>query len=87
MDSTIEESMRLKADERRAKLKAFNYRFKNHPFSVDEADNEPAYKRQGVSIENENYSREGRISRFSIDDSEDGSQIKTNNSFLHDNVD
>ncbi len=87
VDSPIEEGMRLKADERRAKLKAFNYRFKNHPFSVDDTDNEPAYKRQGVNIENEKYSKEGRISRFSIDDSEDGSQIKTNNSFLHDNVD
>ncbi|MEQ9263208.1 MAG: cell division protein FtsZ [Owenweeksia sp.] len=87
VDSPIEEGMRLKANERRAKLKAFNYRFKNHPFSVDDTDNEPAYKRQGVNIENEKYSKEGRISRFSIDDSEDGSQIKTNNSFLHDNVD
>ncbi len=87
MDSTIEESMRLKADERRAKLKAFNYRFKNHPFSVDEADNEPAYKRQGVNIESAKYSKEGRISRFTIDEGEEGNQIRTNNSFLHDNVD
>lgn len=86
-DSTIEESMKLRAEERRSQLKAFNYRFKNHPHTVDEVSNQPAYKRQGVKIENESYSSESRISRFSIDDNENGSDIKTNNSFLHDNVD
>lgn len=88
MESTIEESMKMRAEERRAKFKAFNYRFKNHPFtSVDEADNEPAYKRQGVQIEDTRYSSENRSGRFTIEDSEHGTDIKTNNSFLHDNVD
>lgn len=86
-EATIEESMRLRMDQRKANFKAFNYRFKNNPTSVDEVANEPAYKRQGVKIENGNYSTENRISRFSIDDNENGSDIKTNNSFLHDNVD
>lgn len=84
---TIEESMRMKAEERRSQLKAFNYRFKNNPFGTDEAANEPAYKRQGVKIEETRYSTESSVSRFSIDDSENGPDIKTNNSFLHDNVD
>lgn len=84
---SIEESMRMKAEERRSKLKAFNYRFKNNPFSVDETSNEPAYKRQGVKIEETRYSSESQVSRFSIDDSDNGTDIKTNNSFLHDNVD
>ncbi|WP_417589353.1 cell division protein FtsZ [Owenweeksia hongkongensis] len=84
---TIEESMRMKAEERRTKMKAFNYRFKNNPFGNDDADNEPAYKRQGVKIEETRYSTESNVSRFSIDDSNNGPDIKTNNSFLHDNVD
>lgn len=84
---SIEESMRMKAEERRSKLKAFNYRFKNNPFSIDETSNEPAYKRQGVKIEETRYSSESQVSRFSIDDSDNGTDIKTNNSFLHDNVD
>ncbi|MDZ7847834.1 MAG: hypothetical protein U5L96_14330 [Owenweeksia sp.] len=87
MDSTIQESMQMQAEERKAKFKAFNYRFKNHPFSVDDTDNEPAYKRQGVKIEDTNYSKESRAGRFTIEDGEGGSDIKTNNSFLHDNVD
>ncbi len=84
LESTIEESMQLKAEERRAQLKAFNYRFKNNPNGMD---NEPAYKRHGVDISNEKYSARTTQSRFTIDDNDGQTDIKTNNSFLHDNVD
>ena len=87
MDHTIEESMRMRVEERKAKLKAFNYRFKNHPYSIDEVANEPAYKRQGVKIEDTKYSDDSRAGRFTIEDGDGGSDIKTNNTFLHDNVD
>ncbi len=86
-EMTIEESRQLQAKERRAKLKAFNYRFKQNPYSIDETDNEPAYKRQGVKIEDHSYSSQNHSGRFSIEDGEHGTDIKTNNSFLHDNVD
>jgi cell division protein FtsZ len=84
LDSTIEESMQLKAEERRAQLKSFNYRFKN---ATDGLENEPAYKRQGVDINNEKRSSKNNQSRFTIDDADGETDIKTNNSFLHDNVD
>lgn len=87
MNASIQESMRLKAGERREKLKAFNYRFKNHQQSIEESENEPAYKRQGVNIENGNYSSESKIGRFTIGDDDEGTNMKSNNSFLHDNVD
>lgn len=87
MDSTIAESYKLRAEERRAKLKAFNYRFKNNPNGLGEASNEPAYKRHGVDINNEKYSSKSNQSRFTLDEGENGLDIKTNNSFLHDNVD
>lgn len=87
MDSTIAESYKLRAEERRAKLKAFNYRFKNNPNGLSEANNEPAYKRHGVDISNEKYSSKSNQSRFTLDEGENGLDIKTNNSFLHDNVD
>ncbi len=86
-EATVEEAMRLRMSQRKEHFKAFNYRFKNNPASVDEVANEPAYKRQGVKIEDGRYSTENRISRFSIDDGDNGPDIKTNNSFLHDNVD
>ena len=87
MDHTIEESMRMRVEDRKAKFKAFNYRFKNHPYSIDEASSEPAYKRQGVKIEDTKYSDDSKAGRFTIEDGDGGSDIKTNNTFLHDNVD
>ncbi len=81
----ISERMRLKAEERKAQFKAFNYRFKTHPYAVDDAENVPAYKRQGINIEGEKHSTENKLGRFTIN--EDDGEIKSNNSFLHDNVD
>lgn len=87
IEHTIEESMRMRVEERKARFKAFNYHFKNHPYSIDEVSSEPAYKRQGVKIEDTKYSEDSRAGRFTIEDSDGGSDIKTNNTFLHDNVD
>lgn len=86
-DGPIEESMKLRAEERRAKLKAFNYRFKNHPNGINDADNEPAYKRQGVDISNERLSQQKQHGRLSVNDGDQGSDLRSNNRFLHDNVD
>lgn len=87
-DLPIEEGIRLKQEERRTQLKQFNHRFKAHTLnSIDKVENIPAYKRQGLNIEDGKYSNESNVSRFSIDENADGTDIKSNNSFLHDNVD
>ena len=85
METPIEELLRERADERRRKLKDFNYKFKTStPSSYDEK--KPAYQRQGVNL-NENP-RESKISRTSLSgDSNDDIKLRSNNSFLHDNVD
>lgn len=86
METPIEELLRERADERRRKLKDFNYKFKNSVNNIDEFEKQPAYKRQGVDL-NEN-AREQKISRTSLsDDSNNDIQLRSNNSFLHDNVD
>ncbi len=86
METPIEELLRERADERRRKLKDFNYKFKNSVNNIDEFEKQPAYKRQGVDL-NENV-REQKISRTSLsDDSNNDKQLRSNNSFLHDNVD
>ncbi len=88
VDLPIEESIRLKQEERRAQLKQFNHRFKTHTrANIDKVENIPAYKRQGLDIDEARYSNESNVSRFSIDEGVDGDDIKGNNSFLHDNVD
>ena len=86
MNSPIEELLKERADERRRKLKDFNYKFQNNVSSIDEIEKEPAYKRQGVDL-NENP-KENKISRTTLgEDSNDEIQLRSNNSFLHDNVD
>jgi len=86
MESPIEELLRARADERRRKLKDFNYKFQNSVNNIDEIEKEPAYKRQGVDL-SENP-KGGKVSRTSLgEDSNEEIQLRSNNSFLHDNVD
>jgi cell division protein FtsZ len=86
MEMTIEETLKIRANERRRKLKDFNYKFHNNPSRVDELEKEPAYKRIGLDLnENNNYNTNSRMSLGT--DSNDDIQLRSNNSFLHDNVD
>lgn len=86
VDMSIEESLRLRADERRRKMKEFNYKFHNNPSKVDEFEKEPAYKRMGIDISN--TTTDNSKSRTSLGtDSNDDLQLRSNNSYLHDNVD
>ncbi|MEO0528073.1 MAG: cell division protein FtsZ [Bacteroidota bacterium] len=86
MNSSIEEILKDRADERRKKLKDFNYKFQNSLNNIDEIEKEPAYKRQGVELNEK--SRENKVSRTTLsEDSNDEIQLRSNNSFLHDNVD
>ena len=87
MNSPISELLKERAEERRRKMKDFNYKFNNA--KIDEIEKEPAYKRQGVSLkEVQHSSSETEISRTSIGlDDNDDVQLRSNNSYLHDNVD
>ena len=87
MDMPLEELLRSRSEERKRKLKDFNYKFQNNNSSrIDEIEKHPAYKRQGVNLNEVN--RDSKISRTSLsEDSNDEIQIRSNNSFLHDNVD
>lgn len=85
MDMTIEETLRFRAEERRKKLKEFNYKFHNNVTRIDELEREPAYKRLGVELTNQATSQNSRISVST--DSNNDLQFRSNNSYLHDNVD
>jgi cell division protein FtsZ len=86
MEMTIEETLRARADERRRKLKEFNYKFHNNVSKIDEYEKEPAYKRLGVELStNQSNSTNSRISVGT--DSNNDLQLRSNNSYLHDNVD
>jgi cell division protein FtsZ len=85
-DNPISKTLRDRADDRRKKMKAFNYKFNTS--KIDEYEKEPAYKRQGIELSNSNVKAENQVSRTSISyDENDDIQVRSNNSFLHDNVD
>lgn len=86
INSPISELLKERADERRRKMKDFNYKFNTS--KIDEIEREPAYKRQGVNLDETHHSSETNASRMSIGtDDNDDVKLRSNNSFLHDNVD
>ena len=85
-DSPISITLRERADERRQKMKAFNYKFNTS--KIEEIEKEPAYKRQGVNLKDVEHSSDVQSSRTTIGlDDNDEVQLRSNNSYLHDNVD
>ena len=85
-NNPISKSLRERADERRQKMKAFNYKFNSS--KIEEIEKEPAYKRQGVSLNDTEHSSDLHTSRTTIGlDDNDEVQLRSNNSYLHDNVD
>jgi cell division protein FtsZ len=90
LNLTIAE-LKDRAELRRKKMKDFNYKFINKlNHSIDEIENEPAYKRMGVDLSQVPPSSEAdnNKSRMSLGtDENDDIQLRSNNSFLHDNVD
>jgi len=88
LDLTIAE-LEKRADDRREKMKNFNYKFMNKiNNNVEEIEKEPAYKRRGVALDQTTHSSEITSSRTTLEvDDNDDIQFRSNNSFLHDNVD
>jgi cell division protein FtsZ len=88
LDLTIAELQQRAAD-RREKMKNFNYKFSNKlSKNIDEMDKEPAYKRMGIELDQPSHSSEFYQSRTTLQiDDTDAIQFRSNNSFLHDNVD
>lgn len=58
------------------------------PDTIEECENQPAYLRKGVVLNNVCPSSESQVSRLTLSDTDDKkAEVKSNNSFLHDNVD
>ena len=86
LEMSIEESLKFRAEERKRKMKEFNHKFNNSNSQIDEFEKEPAYKIMGIDITSTpNTNNQSRMS-LGID-SNDDVQLRSNNSFLHDNVD
>ncbi len=76
--------LKQRAKERREKMKGFNYKFNDQVSkNIDEIERQPAYKRLGVDIDTQS-----EISKTDTAlNSDNDDLLRSNNSFLHDNVD
>ena len=88
VEESPEEEMYRRSRERIMRLKEMNYRM-NSPSGITDLEKEPAYKRRNVRLDNVQNSAESNVSRFtlSVDESEKKTELRTNNTFLHDRVD
>ena len=81
-----EERMK-RSQERLSQLNNLSKKMKT-PSGINDLENEPAYLRRKVKLNSVNHSSETNVSRFTLgDDGENNPEIRSNNSFLHDNVD
>ncbi|NVN96187.1 MAG: cell division protein FtsZ [Bacteroidetes bacterium] len=76
-----------KSTERIQRLKDLSMKLRT-PEGLSELENSPAYIRRNVVLSDVTPSSESEISRFTLTENDDKKvEIKSNNSFLHDNVD
>ena len=80
-------SMRIEAREREERLREISIKLRT-PSGLTKLEDEPAYKRNNVDLEETAHSSEDEISHFSLtSDNEEKIILNDKNSFLHDNVD
>lgn len=84
-DESIEEQLR-KSKERILRLKDLSMKLRTSN-GLQELENEPAYKRKQMSLQQVPHSSESQVSRFTLSNEDGVTEIRPNNSFLHDNVD
>ncbi len=82
-----EEDLQVQIKEREERLKSLSIQLKT-PEGLADLEKQPAYVRRRVNLNPVPASNESQVSRFTLNETEDKkTQIKSNNSFLHDNVD
>ena len=84
INCSISEGLAKRTQARKIKLKEYNYNFSKVK-RISEMENEPAFKRAGVNLED---IESVKTSRTSVSEDTNGEiNLRKNNSFLHDNVD
>ena len=81
------EGLSIKSREREDRLKNISIKLRT-PSGLTSLEDEPAYKRDNVDLEETPHSSESEVSKYTLSEGEDAkTELKQNNSFLHDNVD
>ena len=84
LNSSIADGLSKRTEERKIKLKQYNYNF-TKANNIESMENEPAFKRAGVSLDSIDQFKSSRT--VISEDSNGEINLRTSNSFLHDNVD
>ena len=81
------DDMKRKAQERMMRLKQLSFKNQGSK-AINDFENVPAYQRRNVELDSVPHSSESQVSRYTLSEGEDKkTEIRPNNSFLHDNVD
>ncbi|MEE4197427.1 MAG: cell division protein FtsZ [Bacteroidales bacterium] len=86
---TRKSEIQKKLQESRERMKERRMESSKMKDNIDEIENEPAYKRKNLKIDQPVHSKDSKVSRYSLEDDEEENttRLKPNNSYLHDNVD
>ena len=76
----------LKTKERILRLKELSMKLKSAN-GLQELETEPAYRRKQMALDDVPHSSQSQVSRFTLSTEDGITEIRPNNSFLHDNVD
>ncbi|MEZ4984773.1 MAG: cell division protein FtsZ [Saprospiraceae bacterium] len=85
-EEAAEQQRAKEAEERRRERLRSQVTKLNNPQTINELENEPAYIRRGVILDNVPKSGEQQLSRWTIGDEEEP-EMRRGNSYLHDQVD
>jgi len=80
------QSMRIEAREREERLREISIKLRT-PSGLTKLEEEPAYKRNNIDLEETVHSSDDEISSFTLEEKDDDIILNDNNSYLHDNVD
>ena len=81
------DNMKVEARERESRLRAISQQLRT-PSGLTNLEDIPAYKRNQIELDPTSHSAENEISTYTLSDGKNNStELKQNNSFLHDNVD
>jgi len=80
------EEQQKRSQDRLSRIQKYTERLKKID-DIQDLENEPAYIRRNIELDDSKPSESDNNSKFSVSKSEDGTSLNSNNSFLHDNVD
>ncbi len=80
------EQMAIRSRERMDRLREISFKLRT-PSGLTDLENEPAYKRRNIDLENITHSSESDVSEYTLNEDEDKNLGIQPNNFLHDNVD